>query len=103
MKIVHSCHFATLWCVCGLLLAGCATQPVDQRAENAGNLDRSLYQAAETFEKRRDYAAAVSYYRNLYRRDQTDIGAIVGLSRGLRHMQQAREWSSPNELVHPYS
>ncbi len=75
----------------GLLLAGCvAQQPVEKPAE-LERLDRSLYQAAESFEKRRDYAAAVSYYRNLYQRNDKDIAAVVGLARSLRHLQQARE------------
>ncbi len=75
----------------GLLLAGCVAEPPQQRTEKLSDLDRSLFQAAESFEKRRDYVTAVSYYRNLYRRDQADIEAVVGLSRGLRHLQQARE------------
>ncbi|MBT4687354.1 MAG: tetratricopeptide repeat protein, partial [Rhodospirillaceae bacterium] len=54
-------------------------------------LDRSLYQAAESFEQRRDYATAVSYYRNLYRRNAADVEAVIGLSRGLRQLRQARE------------
>ncbi|MDP6691135.1 MAG: tetratricopeptide repeat protein [Alphaproteobacteria bacterium] len=74
-----------------LLLAGCETGAPVKRAEKTNKLDRSLYQAAESFEKRRDHATAVSYYRNLYRRDPGDIDAVVGLSRGLRHLQQARE------------
>jgi Flp pilus assembly protein TadD len=91
MKLDFSCRLAAFWCACGLLLAGCVAEPAVQLSDESGRLDRSLYQAAESFEKRRDYATAVSYYRNLYRRDQTDIGAIVGLSRGLRHLRQARE------------
>ncbi len=75
----------------GLFLAGCVAEPPQQRTEKLSDLDRSLFQAAESFEKRRDYVTAVSYYRNLYRRDQADIEAVVGLSRGLRHLQQARE------------
>ena len=75
----------------GLFLAGCVAEPPQQRAKKLGDLDRSLFQAAESFEKRRDYATAASYYRNLYNRDASDIEAVVGLSRGLRHLQQARE------------
>ncbi len=75
----------------GLFLAGCLAESPQQRAENLNALDRSLFEAAESFEKRRDYATAVNYYRNLYRRDHSDIEAVVGLSRGLRHLQQARE------------
>ncbi len=74
-----------------LLLAGCVTEQPVRQAKDVSNLDRSLYQAAESFEKRRDYATAVSYYRNIYRRDPGDTDAVVGLSRGLRHLQQARE------------
>jgi len=66
-------------------------EPAQQRTENLIALDRSLFQAAKSFEKRRDYTTAVSYYRNLYRRNHSDIEAVVGLSRGLRHLQQARE------------
>jgi Flp pilus assembly protein TadD len=91
MKLEFCCRLAVLWCVCGLLMAGCEAEPVEQPTDQASRLDRSLHQAAESFEKRRDYATATSYYRNLYRRDQTDIGAVVGLSRGLRHLRQARE------------
>ncbi len=91
MKLEFCCRLAVLWCVCGLLLAGCEADPAEKPTDQAGRLDRSLYQAAESFEKRRDYATATSYYRNLYRRDQTDVGAIVGLSRSLRHLRQARE------------
>ena len=91
MKLDFSCRLAAIWFACGLLLAGCAAESVVQATDSASRLDRSLYQAAESFEKRRDYATAASYYRNLYRRDQTDVAAIVGLSRGLRHLQQARE------------
>ena len=91
MKLEFPRPFAALWCVCGLMLAGCVAQEPVQRTDKEGRLDRSLSQAAESFEKRRDYAAAVSYYRNLHRRDPNDLGAVVGLSRGLRHLQQARE------------
>jgi Flp pilus assembly protein TadD len=94
MKLDFSFRFTALWCACGLVLAGCAAEPVVQVVKKTDRLDRSLYQAAESFEKRRDYATAVTYYRNLYRRDASDISAIVGLSRGLRHLQQAREAQS---------
>jgi Flp pilus assembly protein TadD len=82
---------APIWCAVALLLASCAAEQSAQQVRPLNNLDRSLYDAAESFEKRRDYVAAVSYYRNLYRRNADDVGAVVGLSRGLRHLQQARE------------
>lgn len=91
MKLNLSRRLAALCWVWGLLLAGCMAETPTQHADKTNRLDRSLYQAAESFEDRRDYVTAVSYYRNLYRRDKNDVGAIVGLSRGLRHLQQARE------------
>ena len=94
MKLDFPHRLAALCCACSFLLVGCAAEPVVQPADRSSRLDRSLYQAAESFEKRRDYTTAVSYYRNLYRRDQKDVDAVVGLSRGLRHLQQAREAQS---------
>ncbi|MDA1101436.1 MAG: SPOR domain-containing protein [Proteobacteria bacterium] len=91
MKFGLSCRLAAVWCACGLLLAGCEAGPPAQTADRADRPGRSLNETAESFEKRRDYATAVSHYRNLHRRDQTEIGAVVGLSRNLRHMQQASE------------
>ncbi len=94
MKLDFPHRLAALCSACIFLLVGCAAEPVVQQTDRSNRLDRSLYQAAESFEKRRDYTTAVSYYRNLYRRDQKDIDAVVGLSRGLRHLQQAREAQS---------
>ena len=80
-----------LCCAGGLLLTACATEPTTPPKTEVSRLDRSLYQAAESFEQRRDYATAVSYYRNLYRRNAADVEAVIGLSRGLRQLRQARE------------
>ena len=80
-----------LGCVGSVLVAGCVVGPKIGNEETASRLDRSLYQAAQTFEQRQDYATAVRYYRKLYQRDAKVVKAVVGLSSGLRHLQQSRE------------
>ena len=83
--------FLVLGCVGSVLLTGCVVGSKVGNEETASRLDRSLYQAAQTFEQRQDYATAVRYYRKLYQRDAKVVKAVVGLSSGLRHLQQSRE------------
>ena len=83
--------FLVLGCVGSVLVAGCVVGPKIGNEETASRLDRSLYQTAQTFERRRDYAIAVRYYRKLYQRDAKSVKAVVGLSSSLRHQQQSRE------------
>ena len=88
-----------LCCAGGLLLTACATEPTTPPKTEVSRLDRSLYQAAESFEQRRDYATAVSYYRNLYRRNAADVEAVIGLSRGLRQLRQLRQAREAQAIV----
>ena len=95
MKMDNSRQLATgflvLGCIVSVVLAGCVVGPQAGNEEKASRLDRSLYQAAQSFERRLDYATAVRYYRKLYQRDAKVVKAVVGLSSGLRRLQQSRE------------
>ncbi|MDP6344599.1 MAG: SPOR domain-containing protein [Alphaproteobacteria bacterium] len=73
------------------MLAGCAAKPPPVESDEGSRLGRSLYEAAESSEQRRDFATAAAYYRNLYRRDPADLSAVVGLARALRRLLQAKE------------
>jgi Flp pilus assembly protein TadD len=54
-------------------------------------LDRSLFDAAESSERKRDFITASTYYRSLYARNPNDVEAVVGLSRSLRRLGQVNE------------
>ena len=71
--------FLVLGCIVSVLLAGCVVGPQAGNEEKASRLDRSLYQAAQSFERSRDYANAGRYYRKLYQRNTKAVNAVVGL------------------------
>lgn len=79
-----------------LVLTGCegwvdslgeALQPPTKQAR----VGQSLIDAASEAERRGDHAAAASYYRSVYDRDQGSVEAVVGLSRNLRRLGRATE------------
>ena len=54
-------------------------------------LGNSLEEAAMASEMRGDYATAASYFGSLYRRNLGNLGALIGMSRNLRHLSRASE------------
>lgn len=59
--------------------------------DDKDQLKRSILDAAQQAERKRDNVNALSYYRSLYERHPNNIDVIVGMSRSLRHLGRSTE------------
>jgi Flp pilus assembly protein TadD/cell division protein FtsN len=67
--------------------------PIEQtpRTVSKDKLQRSILDAAELAERKRDSVSALGYYRSLYERDPGNVEVVVGMSRSLRALGRATE------------
>lgn len=80
--------FAALGIASAVVVA-CADEDLPSTKEEA--LTRALHHGASEAQRDFDYTSAAAHYRQLYERESSDIGALIGYGRNLRYASQPLE------------